>query len=298
MNNIIETLESLGYSPLVRSGDFIRTRALYRNGNNPHSLSINIKTGAFADFAASTKGSWKDFLTLNLKDKVQVDKYLNNESEIINPQIENIIPTQIKKYDKALLNKLLPLFDFYTNRGIDISILKEFQAGLATNGPMRNRIIFPVFDHKDNSLIGFSGRLVTKENGKYPKWLIKGKKNYFCYPLHLNKQVILEKYEVILLESVGDTLALFNAGIRNCLCTFGLNISSELLKNLIILNPRKIIIALNRDENERGQDGATKIRTKLLNYFDEKTIEIRLPTKNDFGDMNIDEIKEFFNEKH
>ena len=121
-----------------------------------------------------------------------------------------------------------------------------------------------------------------------PKWKILGRKKDFLFPYHVNKQEILDKKEVILLESPGDAFSLMTAGINNCLVMFGTNLSYKLLNTLISLNLQKIIISTNNDEinrfgNSPGKDAAKKIKNKLLNFFDENYIKIITPAPfNDF----------------
>lgn len=293
MNNVEETLTELGYS-FSRQGEYLRMKALYRNGDNPSSLSVHSKTGVFMDFPASIKGDWKKFLELNIKDGATVEKYLNNESDIIiKPKPVN--PLQIKKYSIDCLDRLLPLYDFYLNRGISIETLKLFRAGLATNGKFCNRLIFPIFNEQ-KEILGFAGRQII-ENSKYPKWLLLGKKTYWAYPLFINRQIILDKREIILVESIGDFLALWEAGIRNVLVIFGLSLGQELLKQLLALNPKKIFISANDDKDKKknwGQEGAEKLKNKLSNYFD--NVEMLNCPKNDWGLCSKEEIEKFFHE--
>ena len=161
---------------------------------------------------------------------------------------------------------------------------------------MRNRIVFPIFNLQ-KQIIGFAGRNATN-NDNYPKWLLKGRKQQFCYPAFLNKNIIKEKNEIILVESIGDLLALWEAGIFNVWCLFGLNLGGEVLKQLIELSPKKIIIALNNDEHSddenHGQIAANDIVKKLLKFFDVAQIVIASPLKKDFGEMNKSENRHWY----
>ena len=130
-----------------------------------------------------------------------------------------------------------------------------------------------------------------------------GRKTSWSYPLYLgagSKLQVLEsidqKKEVILVESIGDSMALFENEYKNNLVTFGLDASPKLMTTLITLNPEKIIIATNNDstsEKNRGLESAVKIFIKLLKYFDIDSLTIKPPLKNDFGcmqelEMNFD----------
>jgi hypothetical protein len=74
--------------------------------------------------------------------------------------------------------------------------------------------------------------------------------------------------------------------------TFGLEISNSLVNFLLREDPNKITISFNNDEskNNAGNIASEKAYKKLLKYFDRRQLQIKLPTKNDFGEMNTEEI--------
>jgi len=289
--SIKESLNELGYSIVSSQGDFFRTKALYRGGKTLTSLSVNKKTGKFYDFGNRTSGSWEDFLKLVLGDSpITIQNFLLNDETIIEKPLEKIKYMDFKTYPIEMLEKLIPFYTFYEKKGIDAKIQKLFSCGLATNGLLKNRIVFPI-KNLNNQIIGFAGRIIN-DNPKYPKWLLKGPKRLFCYPLFLNKEIILKQRTVILVESIGDVLALWQAGVYNVLCLFGLSIGTEVLKQLITLNVSKIIISLNNDtdsDENHGQEASMDIVKKLKKYFDVKNIHIIPPPHNDFGDSSTEE---------
>ncbi len=68
-----------------------------------------------------------------------------------------------------------------------------------------------------------------------------------------------------------------------------------MIKTILGLNPKKIYLSLNNDEVKKdgsipGIDAALKIKSSLSKFFDVNSIEIKLPTKKDFGDMTKEEI--------
>ena len=77
--------------------------------------------------------------------------------------------------------------------------------------------------------------MVKSKNASRPKWKHLGKKSQWIYPYYspnIRKDIhdsILEKESVILVESIGDMLNLFQHGIYNVLVTFSTVISSPLL---------------------------------------------------------------------
>jgi DNA primase len=169
---------------------------------------------------------------------------------------------------------------------------------------MFQRFVFPIFN-TNNQIHGFSGRIMSKSSTA-PKWKHIGVKSKWIYPHNLSLNEIQKKQEVILVESIGDVLSLFENGYKNILCTFGVDISPSLISYLVGINPKKIIISFNNDKlskNNAGKNGAIKNFLKLQNFLDNQKIYIHLPTKNDFGEMNSEDFTEWSNkllevEKH
>ena len=95
-----------------------------------------------------------------------------------------------------------------------------------------------------------------------------------------------------MVESIGDMLALWDCGIKNILVVFGLNLSPKMISLLIKADPRIVYIAFNNDslDNSAGNEAAEKVRNKISKYFDINQVKLALPNKNDFGEMNKEEI--------
>ena len=113
----------------------------------------------------------------------------------------------------------------------------------------------------------------------------------------MNVEEIKKQKEVIIIESIGDCLSLHQAGIKNTIVTFGLEVSVSILNFLLKLDPEKIYISFNNDneKNNAGNNASEKAFNKLLRYFDKKQLQIKLPTKKDFGEMNEEEILKWKN---
>ena len=58
----------------------------------------------------------------------------------------------------------------------------------------------------------------------------------------------------------------------------------------MVIDPKKIYISFNNDENQAGNVAAKKAYDNLRRQFDVSQLEIKLPTKNDFGCMSKGEI--------
>ena len=294
---IQEVLQSLGYK-LSDRGSYWQTNAIFRNGDNRTALQIYKDTGVWKDYVEDT--SFFPFkrlveATLGTNDKATLDKYLNEEdaSLLYSKKISQAPKIEMEEvYKDIMLDRLLPHYKFYNDKGISTPVLKALKGGLATSGQLNQRFVFPIINEL-KQIHGFSGRdMRTKDNSNRPKWKHIGKKKNWVYPLHLDDRTaskITEEGFVIIVESIGDLLNLKENGFHNTLVSFGLDISSKLMCALVSLAPDNILIAFNNDdsqENNRGLDACFKNYLKLLGVFEAQKIKICLPIKNDFGDMN------------
>lgn len=285
---IYSTLTQLGYS-LKDFGKEYRTKPLYRESGNPTSLAVNKDTGEWFDFSERIGGQLEYLvqLTQKLTSLEEARKLFSTDRDIEKTDDAPLIE-EPKVFDKNLLIKLRKDHSYWIGRNISLETIETFEGGVAVNGKMMNRYVFPIFDLKDN-LVGFDGRYLKTLWETIPKWKKLGAKSHWIYPYKWNAKYI--KDEVILVESIGDMLSLWDVGIRNVLVTFGVEPSPQLISFLIKLDIKKIIIALNNDEdnNDVGNRSADKARIKICRYFDVSQVEIRLPDKKDFNEMSEQE---------
>jgi hypothetical protein len=284
-----DSLEKLGYV-LKDHGNHWRTSAVYRNGKTSTSVIIYKNTGVWRDFGIdSTPLPFKVLVekTLNTKDPKILKQYVSDsavDTETYQPKEEKIQMEKI--YPKSYLEKLLPIRNFYQKKNISTETQELFMCGYAGNGKMYRRIVFPIFN-LDNQIHGFSGRTVV-EGDNIPKWKHLGRKTDWVYPHHLAHDHIDKQGEVILVESIGDCMALYEAGFKNVLMLAGLDISSKVMSYLNTFNLDKIIVAMNNDKNkETNSGGIASVKTvaKLSQIYDLNVISINPPLLNDFGDM-------------
>lgn len=293
------SLESLGYN-LRDCGSYWRSSAIYRGGDNATALKIYKNSGVWTDFASGDKSfpiKKLISLTLNTKDDSVIDKYVKFD-------LQNTISNEVKEkiemekiYPESMLENLLPHLDFYSKKMISPDTLNFYKCGYATAGQLFRRIVFPIYDSQ-GQIHGFSARAtVWDKDSTFPKWKHLGKKTNWVYPLHVKRggvEIVREKIAetgtVIIVESIGDSMALFENGYANNLVTFGLGISSKLCSTLVELNPDKIIIAYNNDatsEFNHGLVSSCKSYLQLCSVFDHTKLQIKLPLANDFSDMNL-----------
>jgi len=289
-------LESIGYN-LIDCGDHWRTQALYRDGDNQTAVKIYKNTGVWMDFVEN-KGSkpFEALVKLTVKDSKQITEILGNcstDNITTYSAVEKIDMEKI--YPESSLQKLFPNYNFYSKREISEPTQQAFQTGLAGVGKMYRRMVFPVYN-EHNQIIGFSGRKVD-DNNNYPKWKHLGRRNNWVYPAlngktGVDKEIKL-KQEVILVESIGDALALYEQGIKNVLVMFGLSVNNNIINYLSGYAIRHIYISTNNDKGggeNRGFIAAIKSFVKLSKYFDLDSLTVKFPPKpyNDFGDAHID----------
>lgn len=291
--NLVEILNKIGYVELQDFGTQYRTRPLYRSSGNNTSLSINKANGCWYDFGSREGGVLLGLvkLTLGLPSMKAAQEYIGDATlSIEEPGRHRYELLEAKKFDKNLLLKLNKDHTYWESRGVSSSIIEQFGGGTTYNGRMCYRYVFPIFDEK-NELVGFSGRRLNN-NSDYPKWKHIGAKSNWCFPLKLNRELLFELKEVILVESIGDMLALWEAGIKNTLVTFGVDISVKIVELLLRLDCQRIFVAFNNDADNEfiGNHAAEEGRQFLLKHFDPQQVVVAIPNEKDFGEMNLEQI--------
>lgn len=278
--NVYQILTELGYK-LKDYGKEYRTKPLYRESDNDTVLKIYKDSGHWFDFKENISGDLSSLvsMTLKLENSEKGKEWLKDKNfSFIYPQEQSKpLLKSTKKFDSEILQNLELNHEYWNKRNISNDILNQFKGGVAKAGKMKNRYVFPIFNITNN-IIGFSGRDIT--NISKIKWKHLGEKNDF-YILILNSKIIEEQKELILVESIGDMLSLWQAGIKNVLVTFGTNLSLGILNYCLRIDVKKIYISLNNDSNKNnaGNIAADKTYSRLKRYFDEKQLQIALPVK-------------------
>jgi len=293
-SSVRDVLVALGFTSITDAGKNYRCRPSYRDSSSATVCSVQKENGLWYDFRENIGGNLQDLVSLCLNvDKESARKFLsdkNYEPTEIDEREE--VLTTTKKYPIEWLSHLEQSSTYWASRGVSEATLNKFRGGIATTGRMYHRYVFPIFDERE-AIVGFVGRdLLKLNNNNRPKWKILGEKKEFAYPYFLNKAAINKEKSVILIESLGDNLALWDSGIENTLVTFGISLGSGVVKVLLKSQPKEIIIALNNDinGNSAGNNAALEFKRELGNYFDPDTVKIKLPFKKDFGDMSREEI--------
>ena len=302
-NEIYDILTSLGYQ-LQDRGNYWQTNALFRQGDNKTAIQIYKDTGVWRDFVNDTPPlRFETLVQKSVSDSKQLKDLFRNKnfSELTSTRSTSTPKLSMETiYPEDSLKKLLPHYRFYNDKGISSETLQRLKGGLATQGQLYQRFVFPIYN-EDKKIHGFSGRDMLNKEGR-PKWKHVGRKSSWVYPAYSALCSELENAEsIIIVESIGDLLALHEKQIFNVLVSFGLDISPALISYLIQVNPSQIVFSFNNDfasSTNRGLEACFKNYFKLMSYFDHSKLCICLPLANDFGDMSCDSFEKWCNKLH
>jgi 5S rRNA maturation endonuclease (ribonuclease M5) len=296
--NLVDILRNAGCKP-TNHGTYLTCAAKYRGGDDPTSVAVYLQTNTVHDFVTSKTMSIDEFLkkTLNLKSQEQVNNILSGARQYYSScfaehDTEDPFHKVTKYYSSEDTISLEKDNSYWNGRNISDKAIDIFEGGVCKSGKMENRYVFPIFNSR-KKIEGFSGRDVTG-NSKI-KWKHIGRKNDWAYPLYFSHKYVTEKNEIILVESIGDMLSLWQSGVNNTAITFGTDLGTGLLKAILRLDPKRIIIATNNDANLAGQKAAQKILKRLGEFFDPEQVIISHPIKNDFGDQSPKENINWYN---
>lgn len=228
---------------------------------------------------------------------IGVDSEHAAPQEIPEPKIEIT-----KTWPAAVLDRLVKDHSYWVGRGVSEETVAAFRGGVATEGQMADRYVFPQFD-QHGEIIGFSGRCLrkmTKEERRQfnrPKWKHLAPSSGFIWG-----DLTGRPRRARLVESIGDGLKLLDNRVTGVRCLFGTALSEDLLGHLIAWGPEQIEVSTNLDEATRmgqrighpGQEAAARIKKTLDKFFNPNTVAILHPPRNDWGDANRDQIQQAF----
>lgn len=221
----------------------------------------------------------------------------NPEEEFVDPEPEISMD---KVYPEDSLSRLLPIYDYWINRGARPEVIRELEGGLAPSNErskLSDRFLFPVRG-LDGRINGYIGRLVV-DNSFAPKWKNLVKTGRAVWPWNVSGPAIRATKTAVLVESPGDLISLRSNGVLNVLCIFGLHINSKIVSTLIANDVRRIVISLNRDDDPtKGQAAAERIADKLSVFWGEGAVQVILPPVGvkDWGASEVVHIQAFKSE--
>ena len=286
--DIISLLERLNY-PITIRGENCVCPTHFRGGNNSHGLFVN-SSGFCYDQVQGRTFKLVEFVSEVLGCSIaEAQKFIGSNQSAAPVEKEPSLELA-PKFDTKDIENLTPSFKFYLDKGISRETLLTFDAGFAHGGRFYGRVVFPV--KSKNKVIGAAGRDVLARD--VPKWKICGKKKTFIYPLAQAGPYISKTRKIILIESIGDLLNLWENGVKNALVLFGTSLSDDLLRAIVAQNPAQILLGLNNDIDKdinRGQEATNKVREKLSKWFSPKIIVDGKPPAGDFGQLKPEEIR-------
>lgn len=163
-----------------------------------------------------------------------------------------IIETFKIGYSNGTLFKTIP------ERGEIVESLKETGILTSNNHELfKDCVIFPIFD-KNGNTVHIYGRKIVEEPVKH-LYLPGGHRGVF-------NQHILKSYdEIILTESIIDSLSLYQAGIKNTIPCYGINgLTESHIQAFKENNTRSVIILFDGDET--GWKASKEIKKNLSPY--------------------------------
>ena len=198
----------------------------------------------------------------------------DGDIEYIEPQAKL---TQETIYPETSLNKLVKDQSYWVGRGMNEATLNRLECGVAPldeKGKLAGRSIFPL-RNLEGKIAGFSGRLIGN-NSFAPKWKHLCRISKMVYPWNVTGPTIEQTKTVVLVESIGDLLALMSHDINPVLCIFGLKMHDVIISALVGADVRRVFVSLNRDDNPtKGQAACDRIVRRLTPFIED--VRVRLP---------------------
>ena len=268
----------------------------YKKTNNPTEVLIKCTSGAHTDTNPS--------LSYNLEENIfhcwscgfsgQKDKFLASIGVQAKLKLDTKQPYRIQKIKRKL--KKLQEKDIIKlpnarraargqYKNITIEALQEFEAFFTDEYGLHDYVCVPIYQFKRLRFIEGRCRFGGKDRPKYLRRPTGATVTDVLFPLDKMKPTT----EVNLVEGLFDVINLWQHGCRNALCTFGTQ--SFGAKKVQLLDKLGITsVQIMMDGDSAGILAAKKI-SDLLEKADFHTKIIQLPSYQDPGDLNPDEIK-------
>lgn len=258
--NVEELLISKNITYIPKGKDFVVSCLNPEHADRNPSMRIDQVTGIFNCFSCEYKGN----LFSLYGEKA-------NPREIRKQTLRKKI--QEKKAESIGLSMPLNFLPYVGNwRNIRPETYKHFGAFQHTATEFSGRICFPIKD-RTGRIVAFQGRTTTDQIPKYLNSPAGAK-------LPLFPAVKPVQGRILLVEGIFDVVNLFDKGITNAMCCFGVkNVTEEKLQVLSVSGVDGIDIFLDNDE--AGQSGSEKIK--------ELCEKVGLMTRNiSFGNKELD----------
>ncbi len=147
----------------------------------------------------------------------------------------------------------------------------------------RNRIIFPIREHREGHVVGFGGRTLGDDPAKYlntPETEVY-KKSKILYGLWEALPAIRKSREVIIVEGYFDRISLDRVGVKNCVAPCGTALTSDQIR---ILKQTALKMILLFDADSAGIN-ATHRALELTLGAGLESVAVPLPVGKDPDDV-------------
>jgi DNA primase len=181
--------------------------------------------------------------------------YLTRERKLDEKLIETFLLGFSPKEGTSLSNYLINKKKFKKEDLVEAGL--AFYAGSRVMDFFRNRVMFPLFDHRGN-VVGFSGRAIEEpyNGGKYintRETLVYHKGSMF-FGLNAAKEEIKKLDKVIIVEGELDAISCFSIGVKNVVAVKGTALTEN---QVALINRFTNNVCLCFDKDEAGYE-ATK----------------------------------------
>jgi len=282
------------------SGRWLTAPCKIHGGDNRQAFCFNsdkaywkcFTRGCQEKFGNNIIGVVSGVLGYNFSDSIEW--LINNIDEDVKI-FQKIERKEDKIYPETYLQRLFRN-DFYLKRGFKQETLNDFEHGKAEAYALANRIVFPIRD--ENGMIrGFSGRWAgtekiidneTKCFDSRGNKVVKWRHTSFCKSNYLYNYYRAKQYcqeELIIVESIANVMRFWECGKKNCVASFGKDLSIRQVQ-LIIPSTKKVILAYDNDE--AGVDGSRKAFKTLEPYIN---VEVMSSNNNqDWAEKSNEEV--------
>lgn len=224
-----------------------------------------------------------DVKNIGVSNNNAIDKLLKLDSKKPTSSVHTNITSQIVRS-----NLIFPA-QYYLDRGFSKEILDVFDVGLCLrpDSQMYKRVVFPIYDQDDKYMVGCVGRTICEDSRKWINQKGFNKSNYL-YNYGKAMKHIKRSDSIILVEGQGDVIRLNEAGIHNVVGMFGSKISDS--QEFLIQRTSASNVVIMADDDPAGHECTKDLISRLKYLFNIHTVEL---TKNDIGDMTVNEINGF-----
>jgi DNA primase len=262
--NVEELLQDKNIQYKYSGGDLVIKCLNPEHDDTNPSMRVDKITGKFHCFSCGFGGN--------------IYKLFRIQNDIINSKILEL-KEKISAFNTPRLN--IPLSADIFNlefRGIKGETYSRFKAFRDINDKdFEGRIVFPVLDAQDN-IICFHGRYMYSDAD--PKYLTKPSKVKLpLYPAYPDEII---NGSIILVEGFFDMLNLYDKGLKNAVCSFGVSLVSRADKgnaklkrkfsHLKLQGVSKIYILFDGDK--AGRDGAKKLKEALKDSYSTEILDL------------------------